>query len=68
MIWGYPLEIVIISEGLHSLAGLSLLALPCLTWAGSSRIRGKVTILYGLYLFSLAWLLHIVLDSLQNVF
>jgi hypothetical protein len=67
MIWGYPLGIVIISELLHCIAGLLLLAPVYLTWAGSSRQTG-VIILYGLYLFSLAALAHIVLDSLQSVF
>jgi len=68
MLWGYPLSVIIISEGLHSLAGLLLLALPCLTWADSLTIKGKVTMLYTLYLFSLAWVLHILLDAVQDIF
>lgn len=67
MIWGYPAETAIMSETLHSLAGLLLQAPLYLTWAGLSPTRAQV-ILCCVHLFSLSWLWHLVLDSLQPWF
>ena len=59
--------IVIYSEGLHSLAGLLLLAPLWLTFSGL-RLGKITTVLLFLFLFWLAWFLHIQLDGLQNIF
>ncbi len=68
MIWGYEWRIVLVSEGLHILAGLLFLAPFYLMLAGSSEIKGRVITPYGLLLFAGAWLLHILFDGLQNIF
>ncbi len=68
MIWGYQVNVVLVSEGLHILVGLLPLAPFYLMLAGSSEIKGRAIISYGLLLFAGAWLLHILLDGLQNIF
>jgi len=60
---GYPIDVVLFSEASHALAGLLLLALLYLTSSGS-RLSKWDTICLCLSLFSLAWVLHIALDSL----
>ena len=63
MIW-----IAVYSKGLHVLAGVLFLAPLLLTLCGS-RLGRITTIFWCLYLFWLAWLLHIVLDMVQkNIF
>ncbi len=69
MIWGYNLIEVIYSEALHSLSGLFLLAVLFPTYLDLYQ-RKKIwdIILLSLFLFCAAWLLHILLDNLQNIF
>ncbi len=68
MIWGYLVNVALISEGLHAFFGLLFLAPFYLMLAGSSETKGRAIIPYCLLLFAGAWLLHILLDGLQNIF